>query len=114
MREAVGDADGILEVVGVEGDCAEIVIWNHDGSQAEMSGNGTRIAARWLADRTGLAAVRIRVCDRFVAARALADGQIEQDLGSYEVGEKEVVARTRTCFSMSRARWPMSGEKLPA
>src|SRR5262249_45118855 len=30
------------------------------------------------------------------------------------LGEKEVVARTRACFCMSRARWPMSGEKLPA
>ena len=45
--------DGILEVVAVEGDEAEIVIWNPDGSTAELSGNGTRIAARWLADRTG-------------------------------------------------------------
>jgi diaminopimelate epimerase len=91
VREAVGDADGILEVVGVESDCAEILIWNPDGSQAEMSGNGTRIAARWLAERTGLADVRVRVGSRVVAARALADGQIEQDLGSYEVGEREVV-----------------------
>jgi diaminopimelate epimerase len=91
VREAVRDADGILEVVGVEGDSAEIVIWNPDGSQAEMSGNGTRIAARWLADRTGLATVQIRVGNRLVTARARADGQIEQDLGSYEVGEQEVV-----------------------
>jgi diaminopimelate epimerase len=91
VRDAVGDADGILEVVGVDGDCAELLIWNPDGSQAEMSGNGTRIAARWLADRTGLADVRIRVGNRIVAARARADGQIEQDLGSYEIGEREIV-----------------------
>jgi diaminopimelate epimerase len=91
VREAVGDADGILEVTGLEGDCAEIVIWNADGSRAEMSGNGTRIAARWLADRTGLDDVRIRVGSRVVAARALADGRIEQELGRYEVGEKDVV-----------------------
>jgi diaminopimelate epimerase len=77
-------------VVSTADDCAEIVIWNADGSQAEMSGNGTRIAARWLADRTGLAAVRIRVGSRIVAARALPNGLIEQELGDYEVGPSEV------------------------
>ena len=77
-------------MVSIDGDCAEIVIWNTDGSQAEMSGNGTRIAARWLADMTGLKVVFIRVGDRVVTARALSDGQIEQDLGVYEIGAKEV------------------------
>jgi len=90
-REACGDADGILEVVSVTGDEAEIVIWNPDGSQAEMSGNGTRIAARWLADRSGVGSVRIRVGDRVVDARAREDGQIEQDLGPYAVAPQEVV-----------------------
>src|SRR3954466_12034898 len=45
-------SDGILEVVSVHDDRAEIVIWNPDGSTAELSGNGTRIAARWLARRS--------------------------------------------------------------
>ena len=53
VRDEVGDADGIVEVVSAEADEAEVVIWNPDGSTAELSGNGTRIAARWLADRTG-------------------------------------------------------------
>ena len=44
-------SDGILEVVSADGDTAEVVIWNPDGSVAELSGNGTRIAARWLARR---------------------------------------------------------------
>ncbi len=56
-----------------------------------MSGNGTRIAARWLADRTGRDVVHIRVGDRVVEARAREDGQIEQDLGPYEVAPGEVV-----------------------
>ena len=46
VRTAVDDTDGILEVLGVGEDWVEIAIWNPDGSQAEMSGNGTRIAAR--------------------------------------------------------------------
>ncbi len=50
---SVGDADGILEVLDRGDDWLEIAIWNPDGSRAEMSGNGTRIAARWLAEQTG-------------------------------------------------------------
>ena len=46
-------SDGILEVVSANGAEAEVVIWNPDGSTAELSGNGTRIAARWLARRSG-------------------------------------------------------------
>ena len=33
--------DGVLEVVDVEDSTAEVVIWNPDGSTAELSGNGT-------------------------------------------------------------------------
>jgi diaminopimelate epimerase len=91
VGDAVGVADGVLEVLSVDGGTAEIVIWNADGSQAEMSGNGTRIAARWLADRTGLDRVRIKVGPREVAAHLLSDGRVEQDIGSVEIGEPEVV-----------------------
>ena len=49
----VGGTDGIVEVVEHGDDWAEVRIWNPDGSLAEMSGNGTRIAARWLMARTG-------------------------------------------------------------
>jgi diaminopimelate epimerase len=92
VREVVGAADGVLEVISVDGASAEIVIWNADGSQAEMSGNGTRIAARWLADRAGLDDVRIKVGPREVQARLMEDGRIEQQLGAFEVGEPELVA----------------------
>jgi diaminopimelate epimerase len=91
VREEVGSSDGILEVVSAAGTEAEIVIWNPDGSIAEMSGNGTRIAARWLADRSGADEVRIRVGPREVTARMLG-GEVEQDLGPVEVYERERVA----------------------
>ncbi len=87
VRELVGSADGILEVA----DDGEVVIWNPDGSQAEMSGNGTRIAARWLADRTGEEVVRVRVGDREVVARMLGGDEVEQDLGPVKVGTEELV-----------------------
>jgi diaminopimelate epimerase len=92
VRELVGDADGILEVRVAGPDVADVTIWNPDGSQAEMSGNGTRIVARWLAERAGVDAVRVRVGAREVAARMLAGGLVETDLGEVEVYERERVA----------------------
>jgi diaminopimelate epimerase len=92
VRAEVGDADGILEVVTVEGDCAEIVVWNPDGSTAELSGNGTRIAARWLAERNGATEVSVRVGPREVKARLLGGDLVEQELGAVEVGEPEHIA----------------------
>jgi diaminopimelate epimerase len=80
--------DGVLEVVSVDGVEAEIVIWNPDGSRAELSGNGTRIAARWLADRSGVGEVRIRVGQRVTHAR-ISGELVEQELGPVEVGPAE-------------------------
>jgi diaminopimelate epimerase len=88
VRELVGDADGILEVA----DDGEVIVWNPDGSQAEMSGNGTRIAARWLAERTGADAVRVRGGHREVVARMLGPHEVEQDVGPVDVGRPETVA----------------------
>ena len=92
VRHTVGDADGILEVVASGLDHVEVVIWNPDGSRAEMSGNGTRIAARWLAGRTGAREVRVRVGERESSARMLGGADVEQDLGTVEVGSSETVA----------------------
>ena len=77
--------------MAVSDDTAEIVIWNADGSTAEMSGNGTRIAAAWLAERAGADRVTVRVGPREVAAVVHPDGTIEQELGPVEVGAREQV-----------------------
>jgi diaminopimelate epimerase len=93
VREAcAGAADGVLEVVEAGADEAAVVIWNPDGSTAELSGNGTRIVARWLAARSGLERVRVRVGPRAVEARLLPDGRVEQDLGEVAVHERERIA----------------------
>jgi len=84
-------ADGVLEVTSVEGARAELVIWNPDGSQAELSGNGTRIAARWLARRSGASEVVVVVGPRSVNARMLSGELVEQDLGPVLVGAPETV-----------------------
>jgi diaminopimelate epimerase len=88
VRRDVGDADGIVQVVTRGGDWAEIVIWNPDGSTAELSGNATRIAAAWL----GGARTIVRVGQREVVARRLPDGRIEQEIGVVEVAPRERVA----------------------
>lgn len=92
-RLAAG-TDGILEVVESTDDAVEIVIWNPDGSRAEMSGNGTRIAARWLAERTGAEVVHVRVGPREVTARMRGD-EVEQDMGEVRVLGTEDVAGVR-------------------
>ncbi len=89
---SVGDADGIVEVMAHGGDWAKVRIWNPDGSLAEMSGNGTRIAARWLSSRTGSERVTIRVGPRETTARMLSNDLVEQDLGAVEVSPPEEIA----------------------
>jgi diaminopimelate epimerase len=92
VRASVDGTDGILEVLGSGEDWVEIGIWNPDGSRAEMSGNGTRIAARWLSERTGASEVSVRVGPREVRARMLEGGLVEQDMGEVVVSEPEEVA----------------------
>jgi diaminopimelate epimerase len=92
VRAEVGDADGIVEVLRADGAEADITIWNPDGSTAELSGNGTRIAAAWLAARARADVLRVSVGPRVVTARVLDDGLIEQEIGAIEIGEREEVA----------------------
>lgn len=86
------DADGVVEVVASERDEVDVVIWNRDGSTAELSGNGTRIAARWLASRTGAERVVVRTGTRRVTARMLAADDVETAMGPVEVAPPQLVA----------------------
>jgi diaminopimelate epimerase len=81
--------DGVLEVLARSDDAADVTIWNPDGSTAELSGNGTRIAACWLAEQTGAEAVTINVGPRAMVARMLPDWSVEQDMGEVEVADPE-------------------------
>src|SRR5688500_3930547 len=84
-------SDGIVEIVSMTDDEADVVIWNPDGSQAEVSGNGTRIAARWVAERTGATNVTIRTGAREVHATMLEAPLVQTDLGEYSVDEPETL-----------------------
>lgn len=86
-RAGVG-ADGVLEVAAVRGPEADVLVWNPDGSLAELSGNGARIAAMWLARRSAVAFPRLRMGERTLRARV--EGEVvEVDLGPVEVGAPE-------------------------
>jgi len=91
VRALVEGADGILEVFRYEDDWVEIAIWNPDGSRAEMSGNGTRIAAKWLSAQSGAQDVVVRVGPREVRTHICEDGRVEQELGAVSVAEPEEV-----------------------
>ena len=84
-------SDGVLEITSASADQADVVIWNPDGSTAELSGNGTRIAARWLAGRSGAREVRITVGPREVLARMRDGAEVEMDMGSVEVLPRETL-----------------------
>ena len=79
------DADGVIEVLASSDERVEIAIWNPDGSRAELSGNGTRIAAAWLTARSGAERIEVVVGERSVITRILEDGVFEQDLGEVTV-----------------------------
>ena len=85
------DLDGVMQVLAVDGDDVTAAIVNPDGSLAEMSGNGTRIVAAWLMDRTGSACARVHVGPRLVEVRRVGDRLYESDMGAVEVGSRETV-----------------------
>ena len=83
--------DGVVQVLGIDGDEMQIAIVNPDGSLAEMSGNGTRIAGAWLMERTGRDSATVHVGPRRVAVRRTSDGLYESELGEVVVGARETV-----------------------
>ncbi len=90
LCEVVG-SDGVLEVVERGGAQAQVVIWNPDGSIAEMSGNGMRIAAAWLGEVSGSKRVTVSSGGRDLTAVLHGAGAVEIDLGLVAVGVPEAL-----------------------
>jgi diaminopimelate epimerase len=88
-KRGVG-SDGVLELLAVDGAEAELRLWNPDGSTAELSGNGARIAARWLAERAGVDEVALRIGPRTVLGRMLGDS-VRVEVGPVAVREIETL-----------------------
>ncbi|CAN5348490.1 diaminopimelate epimerase [soil metagenome] len=78
-------------MLAVEDATADVRIWNPDGSTAELSGNGVRIVAAWLARESNAKRVTLRVGDLAVEAHVREDGEVELDIGLVEVGEMETL-----------------------
>jgi diaminopimelate epimerase len=91
VRAAARGTDGVVQVLRATEREVEIVIWNTDGSTAEMSGNGTRIAGAWLMTRSGGVEAGVVVGTRTVTVRSVGNGLYESELGEVEVGEPETV-----------------------
>ena len=91
VRDAARETDGIVEILRGGDEVLQVVIWNTDGSTAEMSGNGTRIAGAWSMRQSGATEVRVVVGPRSVGIRALDDGLYESEMGAVRVGEPEEV-----------------------
>ncbi len=87
-RTGIG-SDGVVEVVAGEQVRVEIVIWNPDGSTAEMSGNGTRIAAAWLLRDLDGDTVEVSVGGRLVRSVAAPEGLVRQEIDDVSVGGDE-------------------------
>src|SRR5262245_13247627 len=85
-RELSLETDGVLEVLPGN----DVRVWNPDGSVAEMSGNGARIAAAWLSQKLGTDRVTLRVGERKVTATVNGDAVV-LDAGRVEVGETETL-----------------------
>jgi diaminopimelate epimerase len=83
-------SDGLLEITSVDAACANVRIWNPDGSTAELSGNGARIVAAWLSRRSGEDRVTVRVARRTAEAE-VHGADVVLDVGHVEVGPEETL-----------------------
>ncbi len=85
-------SDGVVEIVERSTGAATIVIWNPDGSVAELSGNGVRIAARALLAQTGGDVIEITSTGRTMACRLLAGDLVETAMGEVVIEPSERLA----------------------
>jgi diaminopimelate epimerase len=69
-----------------------VTIWNPDGSTAEVSGNGLRIAAAWLGRECAATDVCLQTSAGTFDATLHADGLVEIGLGPVEVGSVEKIS----------------------
>ena len=95
-RHLGAGADGVLVPGTAPRSDFALAIWNPDGSEAEKSGNGLRIFARWLFDRGRVGAAPFRVETRGgpVRCRVLEGGaRIEVEMGrAIFAGPEETIA----------------------
>jgi len=80
----LGAADGLLVVRNAAGFEAEMLVFNADGSQAEMCGNGVRCVARYLAERGAADRFTLKTLAGPIGVTILARGavyEVRADVG---------------------------------
>lgn len=85
-------ADGVIFALpGQDGTDYTMRIFNSDGSEPEMCGNGIRCLARFLADLEGVTekTYKIQTLAGVITPQLLADGQVRVDMG-----EPQLLAKT--------------------
>ncbi len=89
-----GDGILVLDVPGPDGHDASMLVHNPDGGDAEMCGNGIRMAARYLLDRELVAtpAMTIATAGGTIRPHVMPDGQVQVDMGRAVVSEPDHIS----------------------
>lgn len=90
-RFGVG-ADGLIYVERGEGDHFKMRMWNPDGSESEMCGNGIRCVARLLIDEgiTGQRAIPVETGAGLLVLEDAGEGRIRVDMGPARLTRGEI------------------------
>jgi diaminopimelate epimerase len=91
-------SDGILLWSGTESSGFSLVIYNPDGSTAEMCGTGLRLLAKFLVDR-GYATepvLAVKTAAGMIAPSIAADGQVRVMMGVARLGGSGIIGFTGT------------------
>jgi diaminopimelate epimerase len=95
-------ADGVLELFSPDDADLAVRVWNLDGSVAEVSGNGTRIAVAWAAARLGRSELTVRTDAGLGRGRVLADGRIAVTMGTATLSGPQYVPQGEAPGPMHR------------
>lgn len=86
-------ADGVIFALPAQGETDYTMrIFNSDGSEPEMCGNGIRCLARFLADLEGVEekTYRIHTLAGLITPQLLADGQVRVDMGEPQLAPSQI------------------------
>ena len=87
-------ADGLIVVRRADGADLRMSIFNEDGSEAEMCGNGVRCVARYAIDEGLTARSELRIDTRagIIRTRLVGDDRVEVDMGAPRLSPSVAVA----------------------
>lgn len=96
-------ADGLILVQRSDSADLRMRIWNEDGSEAEMCGNGVRCFARFAVEKglTSSRVLRIETLAGEIRTDYLVDGRVRVDMGRPRFESADVIHGTRTPIRVS-------------